>query len=75
MNRVKRVAYQILELHRDSFTDDFEKNKEVLDKVAQVRSKQLRNEIAGFITKLMKEEAPEEKTEKLEATLAEAARA
>ncbi len=75
MNRVKRVAYQILELHRDSFTDDFEKNKEVLEKVALVRSKQLRNEIAGFITKLIGGAEPEETAENLEAIAPEAATA
>ena len=68
MNRVKRVAYKILELYGDSFTDDFDKNKEFLGTVALVRSKLLRNEIAGFITKLMREEASEEETEDLEET-------
>jgi len=51
LDRVKRISEQILEIHGNVFTEDFEKNKEILMKVAVIRSKQLRNEVAGFITK------------------------
>ena len=66
MNRVKRIAYQILDKHGENFTTDFEKNKELFDKYAVVRSKQLRNEIVGFITKLMNAESSSEHTEDTE---------
>jgi small subunit ribosomal protein S17e len=55
MDRIKRLSENILEVHRKHFTTDFERNKKVLDKVSEVRSRQLRNEIAGFITKIMRE--------------------
>jgi small subunit ribosomal protein S17e len=45
---------QLLERHGDMFTDDFEKNKEAIDKVAVLRSKRLRNEVAGYITVYLK---------------------
>ncbi len=70
MNRVKRLAYSILDIHGDSFSSDFKSNKEILDKVARIRSKQLRNEIAGFITKILSETL-DKKQEKPAATIAE----
>ncbi|MEM2873653.1 MAG: 30S ribosomal protein S17e [Nitrososphaerales archaeon] len=56
MDRVKRISMQILEKHGNLFTDDFEKNKSILSEVAIIRSKQLRNEIAGYITDFVKKE-------------------
>lgn len=53
-----------MERFQDGFTDDFQKNKEALSKITTISSKQLRNEIAGYITSLVKQEtsepAPEE---------------
>ncbi len=63
MDRVKRIAYQILDKYGENFTTNFEKNKELFGKYAFVRSKQLRNEIVGFITKLMNDESSDEHTE------------
>ena len=54
MNRIKRISMQLLERYTDMFTDDFEKNKGILNKVAVIRSKGLRNEVAGYITIYMK---------------------
>ncbi len=51
---VKRIGHQLMELHGDEFTDDFEKNKEIVDKIIEAPSKKLRNVIAGYVTKLVK---------------------
>ena len=67
MDRVKRIAYQILDMYGENFTTTFEKNKEIFEKYAFVRSKQLRNEIVGYITKQMKNETSEEQKEDIEA--------
>lgn len=67
MNRIKRISLQLLERYSDMFGIDFDKNKEVLNKVAVIRSKGLRNEVAGYITNYMrlelnsKQEVQEEK--------------
>ncbi len=54
----------LLEKYGNLFTTDFEKNKEVLSRVAIIRSKELRNEIAGYITRLMnRNKGPQQKTE------------
>ena len=49
---IKRVSLEIFEKHKDKFTDKFEDNKRILTEVANVRSKKLRNTIAGYITRL-----------------------
>lgn len=54
MNRIKRISMQLLERYSGMFTDDFEKNKEILNKVVVIRSKRLRNEVAGYISAYMK---------------------
>lgn len=51
----------ILEKYQNYFSTDFEENKHRLSKVAIIRSKQLRNEIAGYITAYMRKMAEEEK--------------
>jgi small subunit ribosomal protein S17e len=53
LDRVRRLSLLLLEKHGNLFTTDFEKNKEILSQVAIIRSKELRNEIAGYITRLM----------------------
>ena len=42
--------------HRSEFGVDFTDNKKTLDQVSIIRSKGLKNEIAGFITKFIKRE-------------------
>jgi len=54
MNRIKRISMQLLERHGDMFGMDFDKNKDVLTKIAVLRSKNLRNEVAGYITGYMR---------------------
>ncbi|GBC72759.1 hypothetical protein HRbin04_00151 [archaeon HR04] len=51
MNRIRRIAMQLLERYDGMFSTDFESNKELLDKIAVFRSKELRNEVAGYITR------------------------
>lgn len=64
VDRVKRVSMQILDKYGNLFTNDFDKNKALLSQVAVIRSKQLRNKIAGYITDFMKESGvPEEESE------------
>lgn len=50
MDRIKRISAEILERYPEDFGTDFVQNKATLKKIAVVRSKLLRNRIAGFIT-------------------------
>ena len=50
-----------MNLHKSDFGIDFSDNKKALDKISIIRSKGLKNEIAGFITKFIKREIREQK--------------
>jgi len=51
---VKRTARKLLEMYPDIFTTDFEHNKMVVNELIEYKSKKLRNQIAGYITHLVK---------------------
>ena len=61
VDRIKRLSYEVLGDHKSKFGEDFADNKKALDQVSIVRSKGLKNEIAGYITKFIKKEIREEK--------------
>ena len=60
MDRIKRLSYDVLDEHKSKFGVDFADNKKVLDQISIIRSKGLKNEIAGYITKFIKKEIREE---------------
>jgi small subunit ribosomal protein S17e len=51
---VKRSARIIIEKYYQKLTLDFDTNKRVVDEVAVLPSKRMRNKVAGFITHLMR---------------------
>ena len=59
MNRIKKISMEILEIHKEKFGLDFGENKKTLDNISIIRSKELKNELAGFITKFIKHELRE----------------
>jgi small subunit ribosomal protein S17e len=63
MDRVKRLSSELLEKFPDKFTIDFEENKKTILSLAIIRSKVLRNKMAGFITSKLRREADQEKDE------------
>ena len=48
---VKKIGNELLERYPDAFTDDYELNKDSVDKLTNVDSKGVRNRIAGYITR------------------------
>ncbi len=72
MDRIKKISLEVLKDHKDKFGIDFSENKKILDQISIIRSKGLKNEIAGYITKLIKreqrdlEEKPSSNIDKLE---------
>jgi small subunit ribosomal protein S17e len=59
VNRVRRISEQLMKLYPDKFSSDYESNKKVISELAIIRSKLLRNEIVGYITrhyKMLEEE-------------------
>ena len=59
MDRIKRLSYEVLDKHKSKFTENFTDNKKLLGDIAIIRSKGLKNEIAGYITKFIKTEKRE----------------
>ena len=56
MDRIKRLSHEVLDQHKSKFGVDFADNKKTLDEVSTIRSKGLKNEIAGFITRFLRRE-------------------
>lgn len=61
MDRIKKLSLEVLENHKDEFGTDFADNKKNLEQFAIIRSKGLKNEIAGYITKFLKHELLDKK--------------
>ena len=61
MDRIKRLSYEVLDGHKSKFGEDFVDNKKVLNEISIIRSKGLKNKMAGYITKFVKKEIREEK--------------
>ncbi|MDK2463521.1 MAG: 30S ribosomal protein S17e [Candidatus Korarchaeota archaeon] len=53
---IKRMAYKLVKQYPELWTTDFEHNKRILQRIADVRSKVYRNRVAGYITRLKKRE-------------------
>lgn len=54
ITQVKRSGYKLNRDYSDRFDTDFQHNKKTVREIAEVRSKKLRNIIAGYLTKLKK---------------------
>ena len=51
---IKNAAKNLLALYPDTFTDDFETNKRLIEQLTDVESKKVRNRIAGYLVGLVK---------------------
>ncbi len=67
MNRIRRISTELLSSYRGKFGTDFQENKKALNEIAIIRSKGLKNEIAGFITSYLRRELEEQKEKESEA--------
>ena len=59
MDRTRRLSEELMNRHPELFGIDFEENKKALEELALIPSKQLRNRIAGYIAKSLKEDSSE----------------
>ena len=60
---MRKLAEELLTKYPDLFSTNFEANKKALEKVAVIRNRALRNQIAGAISSMVSERAPPPKTE------------
>ncbi|MBU4535891.1 MAG: 30S ribosomal protein S17e [Euryarchaeota archaeon] len=54
---VKRISRELIETHRGKFTTDFDENKKLVEQYSTVSTKHLRNKIAGYVTRLVRNNA------------------
>jgi len=52
---VKRVTKQLVKEHSEELSEDYNKNKEVLKKYVNIKSPKIRNVIAGYAARLVKQ--------------------
>ncbi len=53
VSKIKIIARKLIETYPNVFTTDFKNNKELVCKYSSIRSKHLRNRVAGYITRLL----------------------
>ena len=50
------LSMKVLQDHKEKFGVDFTKNKQALNDICKINSKSLKNKLAGYITKFIKNE-------------------
>jgi small subunit ribosomal protein S17e len=60
LNRVKKLSTELLNKYPNKFNVDFQQNKKVIGEIAKVRSKELRNQIAGYIASYINKQTKEQ---------------
>ena len=50
---IKTLGNKLIREHGKNFSDDFEKNKKILNDIKNIKSKKVRNILVGYITKEM----------------------
>ena len=51
---IKNLARELVEKYPDKFSEDFQKNKEELEKLIKLESKKIRNLLAGYIVHILR---------------------
>ena len=57
MDRIKQLSMLVLKDNKTKFSIDFNENKITLDSLSTITSKVLRNRVAGYITRLLRNES------------------
>jgi small subunit ribosomal protein S17e len=52
--QIKRLGQKFMTLHRPKLSKTFDENKKIVQELSDVKTKKLRNMIAGYITKKLK---------------------
>ncbi len=48
---IKNIAMELLKKYYDMFTNDFDQNKMLVQELTNIKSKRVRNRVAGYITR------------------------
>ena len=69
--KIKGTARELVERFPNRFTANFESNKEAVDALTRISSKKLRNQLAGYITRLIATTQPSRESDTTEAEIEE----
>ncbi len=58
---IKNLARQIVKDYKPYLSTDFEENKKIIPQIVEFQTKRYRNRVVGYVTRLMKLAAKEEK--------------
>ena len=64
---VKRITKQLVSEHKEDFSEDYNKNKEVLKKYINTKSPKIRNVIAGYVSRLIKQSKQDKEKRRINA--------
>lgn len=56
---IKNIGTSLLKRHQDVFVANFEENKNLVSRLTDIRSKRIRNRVAGYITSKLKTKGSE----------------
>jgi len=62
---VKRVTKQLVKEHKEEFSEDYNKNKEVVVKYTNIKSRKIRNVIAGYTARLIKQSKSDKRKKRI----------
>ena len=51
---IKRLGRELVQKHKDQLKETFDENKAIVEQLLTEPSKKIRNEVAGYVTRLMK---------------------
>ncbi len=51
---IKRITHKLVKENKDAFKGDFKENKVLVNELAIIHSKKIKNIIAGYVTRLTK---------------------
>lgn len=54
-SQIKRISKQIVRDFHDQLNNDFQNNKHIVEEVCSTMSKKMRNQIAGYVTNIMRQ--------------------
>lgn len=57
---IKKMAKELVEKYPGEFSEDFEKNKKLVERLTTSYTKNVRNRIAGYISRMMENGKPAE---------------
>lgn len=54
---IKNLARELIDRYPEAFSDDFDQNKESVQRLTNIESKSVRNRVAGYVTRKQRTQA------------------